>query len=69
MRVLSIASVGKLVPNLKDLARRILSIPLFLVNAHKLITLDTPLIFSDAPVNVRTHSSSGFKVLTKFVAR
>ena len=61
---LSIASVGKRVPNLKDLANRISIDPTFLANARKLITPGTSLIVTDAPVNARTRSSSGFKILT-----
>ena len=61
---LSIASVGKRVPNLKDLANRISVDPTFLANARKLITPGTSLIVTDAPVNARTRSSSGFKILT-----
>ena len=61
---LSIASVGRRVPNLKDLANRISIDPTFLANARKLITPGTSLIVTDAPVNARTRSSSGFNILT-----
>jgi hypothetical protein len=53
---LSIASVGKRVPNLKDLATRISIDPTFLANARKLITPGTSLIVTDAPVNAQTRS-------------
>jgi len=61
---LSIASVGKRVPNLKELATRISIDPTFLANARKLITPGTSLIVTDAPVNATTRSSSGFNILT-----
>ena len=61
---LSIASVGRRRPNLKDLANRISVDPTFLANTRKLITPGTSLIVTDAPVNARTRSSSGFNILT-----
>jgi hypothetical protein len=61
---LSIASVGRRVPNLKELATRISIDPTFLANARKLITPGTSLIVTDAPVNATTRSSSGFNILT-----
>jgi hypothetical protein len=66
---LSIASVGKRAPNLKDLAKRVSIDPTFLANARKLITPGTSLIVTDAPVNATTCSSSGFNILTTSVAR
>ena len=61
---LSIASVGRRRPNLKDLASRMSVDATFLANARKLITPGTSLIVTDAPVNARTRSSSGFNILT-----
>ena len=66
---LSIASIGKRVPNLKDLANRISIDPTFLANARKLITPGTSMIVTDAPVNASTRSSSGFNILTSYAAR
>jgi hypothetical protein len=54
---LSIASVGRRVPNLKDLATRISIDPTFLANARKLITPGTSMVVTDAPVNATTRSS------------
>jgi hypothetical protein len=48
---LSVASVGRGRPNLKDLANRMSVDPTFLANARKLITPGTLLIVTDAPVN------------------
>jgi hypothetical protein len=61
---LSMASVGKRVPNLKELATRISVDPTFLANVRKLITSGTSMIVTDAPVNAQTRSGSGFKILT-----
>jgi hypothetical protein len=66
---LSIASVGKRVPNLKDLANRISIDPTFLANARRLITPGTSMIVTNAPVNATTRSSSGFNILTSYAAR
>jgi hypothetical protein len=61
---LSVASVGRRRPDLKHLANRMSVDPTFLANARKLITPGTSLIVTDAPVNARTRSSSGFNILT-----
>jgi hypothetical protein len=61
---LSIASVGRRVPNLKVLANRISVDPTFLANARKLIPPGTSLIVTDAPVNAQTRSGFGFNILT-----
>ena len=66
---LSIASVGKRVPKLKDLATRMSVDPTFLANARKLITPGTSMIVTNAPVNATTRSSSGFNILTSYAAR
>jgi hypothetical protein len=63
---LSIASVGRRRPNLKDLANRMSVDPTFLANARKLITRGTSLIVTNAPVNARTRSSSGFNIVTSW---
>lgn len=61
---LSITSVGRQEPNLKDLATGTAIDPAFLANVRALITPGTSLIVTDAPVNSNTHSESGFSILT-----
>ena len=58
------ASVGKKVPNLKELEDRISIDPSFLQDVRALIEPGTTLILTNAPVGSQTHSGSGFNILT-----
>jgi L,D-transpeptidase catalytic domain len=61
---ISVASSGGRAPNVKELAQRAAIAPNFLANVRALVTPGVTLVLTDAPVNARTHSTDGFKILT-----
>jgi L,D-transpeptidase catalytic domain len=60
---ISVASVGKKAPNLKQLQDRISIDPSFLQDVRALINPGTTLVLTNAPVTSQTHSGTGFNVL------
>jgi hypothetical protein len=58
------ASIGGRSPNLKELAKRVAIPPDFLASVRALVVPGTTLVLTNAPVNPRTHSGSGFNILT-----
>jgi hypothetical protein len=58
------ASIGGRSPNLKELAKRVAIPPDFLAGVRALVVPGTTLVLTNAPVNPRTHSGSGFNILT-----
>jgi hypothetical protein len=58
------ASASGRAPNLKELANRVKISQVFLEDVRALITPGTNLVLTDMPVSARTHSASGFKILT-----
>jgi hypothetical protein len=61
---ITVASSSGRAPNLKELDRRVAIAPDFLANVRALITPGTTLVLTDAPVDARTRSASGFNILT-----
>jgi hypothetical protein len=61
---ISVASVGKRAPNLRDLEARISIDPTFLQDIRELITPGTTMVLTNAPVSSQTHSGTGFNILT-----
>jgi hypothetical protein len=61
---ISVASSGRRVPNLQDLANRVSVSPDFDDDIRALITPGTTLVITDLPVSTGTHSAPGFKILT-----
>ena len=51
-------------PNFPGLASKLIIAPEFLSQERALITPGTTFILTDAPVSGRTHSRSGFNILT-----
>jgi hypothetical protein len=61
---ISTASVGRKLPNLKDLEDHISIDSSFLQDVRAVITPGTTLVLTDAPVTGQTHSGTGFNILT-----
>ena len=61
---ISIASSDGRAPNLKELAQRAAIAPNFLANVRALLTPGVTIVLTEKPVNGRTHSTDGFKILT-----
>jgi hypothetical protein len=62
---ISIASSDGRAPNLKELAQRAAIAPNFLANVRALLTPGVTIVLTEKPVNGRTHSTDGFKILTE----
>lgn len=61
---MSVASSGGRAPNIKNLAAQATVDPEFLANVRSIISPGTSLILTNMPVSNRTHSGSGFSILT-----
>ena len=61
---ISMASSGRRVPNLKDLANRVRISSDFDDDIRSLITPGTTLVLTNLPVGTGTHNAPGFNILT-----